>query len=174
MKQLVGLLIVGLLGTAVVAQDPLPVGTAPPRQPRFGPKPKLTRPSRGVGGRRVPPSPPKFGGSIRLPLHRSPPGIRPADRLSKWKGRWNVEFANGVHQVYELRKDKTATVKTHGWLSQGRIQFQFDGKSVTITYRDNRVERWTPVGNRMVVEHWFPASQIPKSAPVLGIGERAK
>jgi hypothetical protein len=107
-------------------------------------------------------------------LGRHPPGIKSADRLSPWIGRWNVEFANGIQQVHELRNDYTATVKsdTLNWSSRGRIER--DGKSVTITYRDDRVERWTPVGDRMVVEHWYPASRLPITAPVLGIGERAK
>ena len=146
MKHVVGLLIVGLLSTMMVAHGPL---------------------------RAYPALPPKAPENLRGSAP-SPPGIKPADRLSKWKGHWNVEFANGVRQVHELRSDYTATVKARNWSSRGRVQFQFDGKSVTITYRDNRVERWTPVGNQMVVEHWFPASRLPKTAPVLGIGERAK
>ena len=97
-----------------------------------------------------------------------------ANRLSKWKGRWNVVFANGVRQVHEIRNENIATVTAQApvWSSQGRVKF--NGKSVTITYRDERVERWTPVGNRMIVEHWCPATRIPKTALVLGIGERAK
>jgi hypothetical protein len=39
---------------------------------------------------------------------------------------------------------------------------------------DDRVERWTAVGQRMVVEHWFPAAQFPSGTPVLGIAEWAK
>jgi len=97
-----------------------------------------------------------------------------ADRLARWKGRWNVVFSNGVRQFHEIRNDNTATVqtKTPVWSSQGHVTY--NGKSVTITYRDERVERWTPVGNRMVVEHWCPATRIPKTAPVVGIGERVK
>jgi hypothetical protein len=47
------------------------------------------------------------------------------------------------------------------------------GGTVVIPLNHNRVERWTPVGNRCVVEHWFPSSQVPVVAPVLGIAERA-
>ncbi len=43
--------------------------------------------------------------------------------------------------------------------------------SVVIVYQDDRVERWTPVGKRMVVEHWYPGAQFPSGTPVLGIAE---
>jgi hypothetical protein len=46
------------------------------------------------------------------------------------------------------------------------------GGSVVITWNDDRVERWTPVGKRYVVEHWFPAAQVPVATPVLGNAER--
>jgi hypothetical protein len=39
---------------------------------------------------------------------------------------------------------------------------------------DDRLERWTLVSKRMVVEHWFPASQVPVATPVLGIAERSQ
>jgi hypothetical protein len=67
---------------------------------------------------------------------------------------------------------KTVSAHVHKWSSRGRVELK--GESVTITYRDDRVERWTPVGDRMVVEHWYPASKVPVIAPVLGIGERIK
>jgi hypothetical protein len=104
----------------------------------------------------------------------SPPAVSPDGRLSRWRGRWSVNFANGVHQVHVLNNDYTATVSAHvhKWSSRGRVELK--GESVTITYRDDRVERWTPVGDRMVVEHWYPASKVPVIAPVLGIGERIK
>ncbi len=40
-----------------------------------------------------------------------------------------------------------------------------------IKFDDDRIERWTPVGKRYVVEHWFPSSQYRKTPPVLGIAE---
>jgi hypothetical protein len=46
--------------------------------------------------------------------------------------------------------------------------------SVVIVYQDDRVERWTPVGKRMVVEHWYPGSRFPSGTPVLGIAEVAR
>ena len=45
------------------------------------------------------------------------------------------------------------------------------GGSIVITFKDDRVERWTAAGKRFVVEHWFPGSQFPTTNPVLGIAE---
>jgi hypothetical protein len=84
-------------------------------------------------------------------------------------GKWNVEFANGVTQVCEIAKDGTASVAEPLRNSGGKAVVK--GSSVVIVYEDDRVERWTPVGKRLVVEHWFPASQLPTATPVLGIAE---
>lgn len=46
------------------------------------------------------------------------------------------------------------------------------GRSAIVAFDDDRIERWTAFGKRHVVEHWFPASQFPTGAPVLGIAER--
>lgn len=45
---------------------------------------------------------------------------------------------------------------------------------VVIVYQDGRVERWTPVGKRMVVEHWHPGAPFPSGTPVLGIADGAR
>lgn len=86
-------------------------------------------------------------------------------------GRWNVEFANGVTEVCEVREDGTALVVEPRRTSGGQAAVR--GGSVVIVYDDERVERWTPVRQRAVVEHWFPASEFPSERPVLGIAERA-
>ena len=44
--------------------------------------------------------------------------------------------------------------------------------AIVITFDDDRTERWTPVGKRMVVEHWYLSAQYPCCKPVLGIAER--
>jgi hypothetical protein len=45
--------------------------------------------------------------------------------------------------------------------------------AVVIAFDDDRVERWTPIGQRIVVEHWYPADSFPCATPVLGIAHRA-
>jgi hypothetical protein len=94
----------------------------------------------------------------------------PADGLPA--GRWTVEFANGVKEVCEVRKDRSASVVEPLRTSTGTAEVK-DG-SVVIVYQDDRVERWTPVGKRMVVEHWYPGAQFPSGTPVLGIAEPAR
>lgn len=85
-------------------------------------------------------------------------------------GKWSVEFANGVIEVCEIREDGTAFVVEPLRASGGKAAVK--GGSVVIVFEDDRVERWTPVGRRLVVEHWFPGSQLPTATPVLGIAER--
>jgi hypothetical protein len=84
-------------------------------------------------------------------------------------GRWNVEFANGVKEVCEVRKDRTASVVEPLRTSTGEAEVK--DRSVVIVYQDDRVERWTPVGKRMVVEHWYPGARFSSERPVLGIAE---
>jgi hypothetical protein len=86
-------------------------------------------------------------------------------------GKWHVEFTNGVTEVCVIGRGGVAIVDEP--LRRGRGRAEFSGNSVVLTFHDDRVERWTPVGQRFVVEHWFPGSQFPTAAPVLGIAERA-
>ena len=82
-------------------------------------------------------------------------------------GEWSVEFANGVVETCEIRKDGTASESEPNRKSD-RKAVDKDG-ALVITFDDDRTERWTPVGKRMVVEHWYPSCQHPCGKPVLGI-----
>jgi hypothetical protein len=86
-------------------------------------------------------------------------------------GRWRVEFTNGVTEVCVIGRGGVAIVDEP--LRRARGRAEISGNSVVLTFQDDRIERWTPVGQRFVVEHWFPGSQFPTASPVLGIGERA-
>ena len=93
-------------------------------------------------------------------------------QLVAFKGKWNVEFTNGVKEVCQIRTDRTASVAEPLRNSNGKVEIK-DG-SVVIVYQDDRVERWTPVGKRMVVEHWYPGARFPSGTPVLGIADGAR
>src|SRR5262249_32775820 len=71
--------------------------------------------------------------------------------------------------VCEIGPDGVASVAEPRRSSGGKITAR-DGAAV-VAYDDDRVERWTPVGRKAVVEHWYPASAFPSGAPVLGIAE---
>jgi hypothetical protein len=100
-----------------------------------------------------------------LPNPRGGPAALPV-------GKWKVAFANGVNQTCEVRKDGTASVVEPLRASSGKAAVR-DGAAV-LTFDDDRVEWWSRVGQRFVVEHWFPGSQFPAGAPVLGIAERVR
>jgi hypothetical protein len=99
-----------------------------------------------------------------------PPAPDASDGLPA--GRWSVEFANGVVETCEIKRDRTASVVEPRRASAGKVTAK-DG-SFVIACEDDRLERWMPVGKRMVVEHWYPGSQVPVVTPVLGIAERAE
>jgi hypothetical protein len=93
-------------------------------------------------------------------------------QLAAFKGKWNIQFTNGVKEVCQIHKDRTASVAEPLRTSNGKVEVR-DG-SVVIVYQDDRVERWTPVGKRMVVEHWYPGARFPSGTPVLGIADSAR
>jgi hypothetical protein len=87
-------------------------------------------------------------------------------------GRWRVDFANGVTETCEIGKSGTASVAEPRRTSGGKVTVQ--GGAVVVVYDDDRVERWTPVGRKAVVEHWYPGSAFPCGRPVLGIAKHAR
>jgi hypothetical protein len=85
-------------------------------------------------------------------------------------GTWNVKFANGVTEVCWIARDGEVLVDEPQRRSRGTAVVQ--GESAVMKFEDDRVERWTRDGERLVVEHWFPSSQFPRATPVVGIAQR--
>jgi hypothetical protein len=106
--------------------------------------------------------------TLTLTLTAGAPALPRAEQALP-PGKWRVEFANGVVERVEVRRDATATVSEPARTSDGKVT-PLQG-AFLIVCDDDRVERWTPVGNRMVVEHWFPAAQFPAGNPVRGIAD---
>ncbi|HUY92834.1 MAG TPA: hypothetical protein VMV10_29105 [Pirellulales bacterium] len=100
------------------------------------------------------------------------PAPPPAPDAGLPLGKWSVEFADGSVEVCIVREDGTASVSEPQRSSAGKARMQ-DGSPVLV-FDDDRTERWTAVGRRFVVEHWFPASRLPIATPVLGIAERVR
>ena len=117
--------------------------------------------------------PPQVSEGGQLP---PPPGPGPVPRttlvVSLPVGTWKVEFANGVTEMCDNQKDGTASVVEPVRIPGKAV---INGSAVLIVFENGRVQRWTPVGKRFVVEHWFPGAQFPTAAAgVLGIAERAQ
>ena len=85
-------------------------------------------------------------------------------------GRWSVAFANAVAETCAIGTDGTALVSEPRRASRGQVTAM--GSAVVIVFEDDRVERWTPVGRRMIVEHWYPGANFPSGAAVLGIADK--
>jgi hypothetical protein len=86
-------------------------------------------------------------------------------------GKWRVVFDNGVVETCEVRRDGSATVAEPLRSSRGKAKAGAKGV-VVIVCDDDRTERWTPDGKRMVVEHFFPGSQYPGGKSVRGVAKR--
>lgn len=87
-------------------------------------------------------------------------------------GKWHVEFTNAVTEECDIFDFDGGHVIVDEPRRKSRGIVTVQGGSVVMTFHDDRIERWTPVGRRFVVEHWFPGSRLPTAAPVLGIAER--
>jgi hypothetical protein len=115
-----------------------------------------------------------FGwGAPAPPLPGPGPVPQTSPEASLPVGTWRVEYANGVTEVCDIQKDGTATVVEPVRFAGGKAVV--NGSAVVMVFENGRVQRWTPVGKRLVVEHWFPGSQFPTASPgVLGIAERTQ
>jgi hypothetical protein len=102
-----------------------------------------------------------------LPLISAADPPKPEQALPD--GKWSVEFANGVIEKVEIKKDGTARVTEPARESDGKVTV-VPGAFLFVC-EDGRVERWTPVGKRMVVEHWASVDQMASGAPVKGIAD---
>jgi hypothetical protein len=83
-----------------------------------------------------------------------------------------VTFSNGVIESCEVRSDGSASESETLRSSEGKVSQQ--AGAIVVTFADDRVERWTAVDKRMVVEHWFPATAYPAGERVVGIADRVQ
>jgi hypothetical protein len=105
---------------------------------------------------------------IALPVLGAPP--QNVDTPPQFLGRWTVVFQNGVIETCIVWPNGTATESEPARSAKGEITAS--DQSIVIRFADDRLERWTIVGKRIVVEHWCPAAAYPGEARVLGIAER--
>src|SRR6476469_6849605 len=104
---------------------------------------------------------------LTLPLTSAGDPPKPEQALPV--GKWSIEFSNGVVEKVEVKKDGTARVTEPARESDGKVT-AVPGAFLFVC-EDGRVERWTPVGGRMVVEHWASVDQMPNGPPVKGIAD---
>lgn len=104
---------------------------------------------------------------LTLPLISAGDPPKPEQALPV--GKWSIEFSNGVVEKVEVKKDGTARVTEPARESDGKVAV-VPGAFLFVC-EDGRVERWTPVGRRMVVEHWASVDQMPNGPPVKGIAD---
>jgi hypothetical protein len=105
------------------------------------------------------------------------PGSRadePRPLIAMPAGKWTIEFTNGVTESCHVFVWRGWHAVVEEPLRKSRGTVAGDGGSVVLMFHDDRVERWTPVGKKYVVEHWCPSAAYPSGRAVLGIAEPAK
>jgi hypothetical protein len=109
---------------------------------------------------------------LAVPLYAAgdpPAPLKNPGTPPQFVGKWTVTFANGVVETCGVRADFTASESEPRRSAEGNAELK-DGTFV-ILFADDRVERWTVVDKRMVVEHFFPGTEYPAGARVLGIAD---
>jgi hypothetical protein len=110
-----------------------------------------------------------FGKPSGIESMSDPEGQRPAFPT----GNWAVEFENGVTGTYEFSPG--GIVK---WTQESRTAtgtLKRSGGSFIVEYEDDRLERITPSGQRLLVQHWCPIATYPQSPPLAkGVALRAR
>jgi hypothetical protein len=99
------------------------------------------------------------------------PGPQPVD--DALVGQWTVEYANGVVETCDLVKEGTANAAETKRSSSRKVRDTMNGV-VVLAFDDDRIERWTRIGQRMVVEHWASSDHFPRGTPILGIAAKMK
>lgn len=110
--------------------------------------------------------------SIRKEHEAAPPVPPRVGRLAVPTGKWQMVNAQGVRGSYEFRANGTVLWTEKLRRATGKCTVK-DG-SILIVYEDDRTERLTPSGPRMIVEHWYPSSRHPAGYPVFAYAEKAK
>lgn len=109
---------------------------------------------------------------FQAPMQAGPPPLPVVKSEATAKlpaGKWRVEYANGITEVFEINKRGEAAV-----VDPVRIggKAAVSGSAILLLFENGRAQRWTPVGKRFVVEHWFPGDKLPTTtASTLGVAE---
>lgn len=93
-------------------------------------------------------------------------------------GDWAIKYLNGATRVYRLDGSKFEAVSATGTNGRsetvkGEIESRKDNE-VVIRFTDGKLERITLAGERLLVEHFNPASGFPDSFVMLGRGQRSE
>ena len=105
---------------------------------------------------------------LRRELHRDPKSV--SESVAMPVGTWHIEFSNGVKEVCQIDKEGAASLVEPKRETDGKAAVK--GSVILVVFRDDRVERWTPVGQKMVVERWPAIADYQAGKPILGIAER--
>jgi len=93
-------------------------------------------------------------------------------------GKWQMITSSGPYAptsilgTYDFRSDGTVFWKEKARQAFGKVTIR-DGV-ILVVYPDDRTERITPSGPRLLIEHWCPSSNYPSKFPMFVYAERIK
>lgn len=87
-------------------------------------------------------------------------------------GKWQMIKDGSVFGSYEFRRDGSVMWTEAIRQAVGKATVMDD--AILVVYQDDRTEKITPFGPRLIVEHWHPSSQYPASRPVFVYAEKVK
>ena len=98
--------------------------------------------------------------------------IRLVDRslLQFLPGTWSVTYTNGAKRTYTIERDGGVAFE------EEQILGEFvGGDYLLLEFDDGKLERLTPAGSRLLVEHFNPRNRFPNHPPThIGIGVRVE
>ena len=81
-------------------------------------------------------------------------------------GTWEVAYCNGVRRTYTIAAN--GTVDFHNERKRGTL------RNGLLDLGENNIEVVTPVGDRLLIEHFHPRETYPKGQPILAIATRGR
>ena len=96
--------------------------------------------------------------------------VPPRPKAPGFTGLWRVIYSHGAVRTYHVGADDTVQ-----FIEERRRGALRRGQHVLLQFGDGKIERWTLVKGRLLVQHWNPASGYPRRPPdVTGQGVKVR
>ena len=86
------------------------------------------------------------------------------------QGTWSVTYTNGAKRTYTIESDGGVAFEEEQILGEFA-----GGEYLLLEFDDGKLERLTPAGSRLLVEHFDPRNRFPNHPPThIGIAVRVE
>lgn len=88
-------------------------------------------------------------------------------------GEWHVTFLNGVSRIYRIFPDGTLGWEENGRAQSERGRLQPGNGGFVVELQPNKIDLLVVAGDRLIDQHFVPASNFPAKMPdTIGIGTK--